>query len=577
MKQVLYLVFVAGLLLTLFPAAPPTPASANSPRPALPDTPTQPVPQVGASLEPGGFIQVSGDKLTRLGQEVRIKGVNYYPMGRPWTEMWAKWDGVQMQQELTLARDRLGINVIRILVPYDYPDDWHVDETLLTRMNQILQIAGDLDMRVIVTLFDFDNSFSRTDENSWKWHKRYIERLVGNYVGDDRILAWDLHNEPDHYPKWEEGNAPAVLDWLGRVADHVRSVDPNHLITVGMGQYQNFYQPGPDGRRVIDYVDFLSVHNYNAPDMERQLTDLRNYTDKPLVIGEFGWPTGPGCTNPLFNEAQQAEVYRTILQAAEGRAAGVIAWTLRDYHAGPTRRWDTREEYYGLFRFDNTLKPAAETFAAYAASPLPAWRDTDYTLASREPDEHESVQLIPQTGYYVKRNMLQAWSLLGGEGSFGLPISEAYEREHDGKIVQHFTAATLVYDPKVSQGFGFKELPELVQVMRSVQPADIGNVYTIGRTFPPQPPVPAGVPAEYDERTGYAIQGQFLDFYFYFQGEWRLGAPISPEVVEDVNGVSITRQYFERGVLEYNPQYNIVQFGQIGVPLWEAQCIANNL
>ena len=49
-------------------------------------------------LTPGGFILAEGSQLTRLGQPVIIKGVNYYPQGRPWREMWQRWDAHQIEQ-----------------------------------------------------------------------------------------------------------------------------------------------------------------------------------------------------------------------------------------------------------------------------------------------------------------------------------------------------------------------------------------------------------------------------------------------------------------------------------------------
>jgi hypothetical protein len=110
--------------------------------------------------------------------------------------------------------------------------------------------------------------------------------------------------------------------------------------------------------------------------------------------------------------------------------------------------------------------------------------------------------------------------------------------------------------------------------MQVMQPEPIGRIYAeqMGLTFPPQPPVPPGPNAVLVERTGYVIQGAFLDFYYNFLGEWRLGAPISPEMVVNINGVDVTVQYFEKGRLDFNPEYNIVTFGPLGRELWEMQC-----
>lgn len=565
--RVIFLLLVC--LCTLIPSA-----SLQATRTTPPSVVLKPVQQEAPPLEPGGFIRVSGSQIVRFGQPVQIKGVNYYPQGRPWVEMWSIWNAPQMERELRLGRDQLGINTVRILLPYDVSGDGHVDAKLINRIQQFLQIAGNLDMRVIITLFDFYNGFPEPGSQSEEKNFRYIQRLVGNFIGDERIMAWDLHNEPDHYPMWTEGNAPRVLMWLGRMADEVRRIDPNHLITVGMGQYNNLWQPGPDGRRVIDYSDVISFHNYNAPDTARQIDEIQRRTSKPILLEEFGWPSGPPCLFRDFNEAQQAAVYQEMLAAAEGRIAGVIAWTLRDYDAGPTMRWDTREEHYGLFRPDDSLKPAALAFQAYGAPPLPSITKTDLELTAdyHRLDGEKSPKLIPESGHYIKNWFRRAWDFLGNAGSFGLPISEAYVRPEDGKVVQQFTAATLELYPEAIYEQDFDKLPLPAQIMRVIRPAPIGRDYTAGIVFPPQQPVTPRPDARLFPATGYVVQGKFLTFYDMFLGDWRLGNPLSPEVVEEIGGVPVTIQYFENGRLEWSPETNAVQFGQIGLALWDRQC-----
>ncbi|NJP05083.1 MAG: cellulase family glycosylhydrolase [Chloroflexaceae bacterium] len=372
------------------------------PQPATPDQPEeqpQPPDADTTSLPPGGFIEVSGAYLTRLGQPVTIKGANYYPQWRPWANMWGNWDAHQMQRELQVAHEHLGLNAIRILLPYEFSKDLAVK-----RLKELVQIAGDLDMRVLVTLFDFSNSFPEPGSpGEWK-HLEYLRDIVGNFAGDDRILGWDIHNEPDHYDFWLEGNAPQVLSWLGRMADEVHHLAPNHLVTVGMGQYDHLWQAGPDGRRVIDYSDVISVHNYNAEDTARQLFELRQYTDKPILLQEFGWPSGPRCSTSAYNEEQQAAVYQTMLDASlatdandQPYTAGVFAWSLRDFDSGPTLRWDTREEHYGLFRIDDSLKPAALLFREY-----PRWSATQRNQEQSTADPrwqlwHSRWPIRPQT------------------------------------------------------------------------------------------------------------------------------------------------------------------------------------
>jgi hypothetical protein len=152
-----------------------------------------------------------------------------------------------------------------------------------------------------------------------------------------------------------------------------------------------------------------------------------------------------------------------------------------------------------------------------------------------------------------------------------MPLSEAYIRPSDGRVVQHFAAATMVLHDERIYDPDFSQLPLIAQAMRVIELEPIGRTYAEGITFPPQPPVTPG-PNAVQFPTGYVVQGRFLDFYYNFMGEWRLGNPISPEVVENVGGVDVTMQYFEKGRLDFNPAYNIVQVGQIGNALWAQQC-----
>ncbi|MBA3943087.1 MAG: cellulase family glycosylhydrolase [Herpetosiphonaceae bacterium] len=521
-------------------------------------------------LQPGGFIQASGSQLTRLGQAVQVKGVNYYPQGRPWLDMWNAWNGPQVAHELVQARDQLGINAVRVLLPYDTDfastHDGQISPEQLGRLREMVQIAGSLDLRVIVTLFDFDQIVPARGGREEQQRLHYLRTLLGNFVGDDRIMAWDIHNEPDQYDAWKQGQAPQMLDWLGRIADEVHHDAPNHLVTVGMGYYEDLLRAAPDGRRPIDYSDMVSVHSYNSQDLARELDELRTSTSKPLVLEEFGWPTGITCLNRSYNEAAQAQNYHDALAAASGRMAGVFAWTLRDFDSGPSGRWDTREEHYGLYRADDSLKAAAEPFQAYAARPLPSLFHTHLPLTATGPnpiDGPQAPKLIPGTGHYVKGLFREAWDLFGGAASFGPPITEAFVLpgdvpQHD-RVVQYFAAGALELHPEASAMPDFFTLTLPDQIMRQVVPLNIGTTYAAGHV-----------------RTegGHAVADIFNSFYKGAQGSWRLGAPITAALTESLDGTSTPVQYFQNGRLQVNPKTGVIEAGNLGQLVWQAQCNA---
>jgi hypothetical protein len=512
-------------------------------------------------LPPGGFIQVAGAQLTRQGQPVQLKGVNYYPQWRPWSPMWRSWDGPQIERELRLARDQLGINVVRVLLPYNFTgektDEGRVTPVLVGRLRELAQIAGSLDMRLIVTLFDFYKSFAQPGTNDEQHDFAYLRELLGNFAGDERILAWDIHNEPDHYDRWKSGDQQRVLALLGRLADEIHRIAPNHLVTVGMGNYENLLVPGPDGRRAIDYSDLVSVHFYDAGVAQQALETIRANTGKPILVEEFGWPTGPRCVRN-YDEATQVILYRAVLDAARQHAVGVVAWTLRDYDAGPTDRWDGFEEHFGLYRPDDSLKPAAELLRAYAGAPLPSALKTDLPLTSTNPQlpgGSDGPLRIPGTAFYVKESFRDAWELLGGRDSFGLPLTDAYVRPDDRMVVQYFERAVLELHTENTDDPNFRMLPKDVRTRRLIVPRDLGLAYGAGRGYAAGPP----------------ISTAFKDFYNRIDGTWRLGPPVSGELTEDIAGAPTAVQYFQKGRLERSADGSI-QVGQLGSWALEEQC-----
>ena len=526
------------------------------------DTGGPPAPAAAPARQniPGNFIQASGGQLTYQGQPIQIKGVNYYPQWRPWGLMWKGWDGPQMERELRAARDQLGINTVRLMLPYNFLSekngDGVVTPKMIKRLHEAVQIAGSLNMRVIVTLFDFFESFPDAGSGTEAKNLDYLRALLPSFAGDDRILAWDLHNEPDNYGIWKAGDPQKVLRWLGRMADEVHALAPRQLVTVGMGRASSLWLPGPDGRRVVDYSDVVSMHTYDAGTVAQELSQLRAQTAKPIIIEEFGWPTGPGCIEN-YSETTQVRLYRAVLDAAKDRTSGVVAWTLRDYDAGPTDRWDTFEDNFGLIRPDGSLKPAAQLFQAINVPPLPPATVTKERLTSLNPslpDGDNAPLLIPESGHYVKGMFRKAWEQLGGRGSFGLPLTEAFVRKSDKVVMQYFEGALLEFHPRDKSEL--RGLPAAEQAMLVIQPSSLGAALAAGRNLPPpQPP-----------------QGQFLDFYNGVNGSWRLGGPISAELTEKINGVPTRVQYFEKGRLELNPATQTIAVGPLGKMALDAEC-----
>jgi hypothetical protein len=339
-------------------------------------------------LPAGAFVTVEGDKFVYAGAPIKLKGTNYWLSDAPFSGTWASWNGPKVYEELKRAQ-ALGVNVVRIGIPFDHGDTmdvvWDSDQEMREvsmwiqrQMTQVLQIASTLGMKVIFTLFEWYDEQPRQGSREERPNIAYLEGVVQPFANDDRVLAWDIRNEPDYYDRWQGGDPDRVIEWLDRMATNIRYLDQKHPITVGLGDYRNFWLTDKRGRSVLDFVDFVSLHCYDAHGLPAQVEALKARTNKPVLVEEMGWPTSPGDQKApegaLYDEATQDYFYTEMLDEAKRLdVAGVVQWTLIDFIPRSTAKVANFEEHFGLFRLDGTAKPASEVFkTGYTARILPS-------------------------------------------------------------------------------------------------------------------------------------------------------------------------------------------------------------
>ncbi|KAK9815623.1 hypothetical protein WJX72_006999 [[Myrmecia] bisecta] len=211
-----------------------------------------------------------------------------------------------------------------------------------------------------------------------KDHLRFLATHVNVFSGrawkdDPTIFAWDLYNEMRcPYTQLGLSCADQVTAWVGEMAAYLKSVDPNHMVTVGeegffdyrgpdiesnpTGIPANLQVPGSYGRYWAAHVgqdfvtqhsspniDFAAVHlwpvNWNTTDPGFVQTWLAAHMaaakqlGKPLIVEEFGYQVA---YSDAEITAKRDPVFRAILQAVQQSLA----------EGGPLRgdlfwRWDT--------------------------------------------------------------------------------------------------------------------------------------------------------------------------------------------------------------------------------------------
>lgn len=146
-------------------------------------------------------------------------------------------------------------------------------------------------------------------------HVRFIlgrtNRYTGKrYVDDPAIMSWQIGNEPRAFS--QEGKEP-FAKWIGEAAALIRSLDANHLVSIGSeGLWGCEGDMALYERLCADpNVDYMNIHlwPYNwgwararhlQADLQRSCDNTKDYIDqhlvvsrklrKPLVMEEFGFP-----------------------------------------------------------------------------------------------------------------------------------------------------------------------------------------------------------------------------------------------------------------------------------------------
>src|ERR1039458_8751413 len=201
-------------------------------------------------------------------QQPWLVGSNYIPKSAiNELEMWqeATFDPAQIDRELGWA-EAMGMNTMRVFL-HDLL--WQQDAVgFRKRIDQFLTIAARHHIRPLFVLFDScwdplpqlgrqhppvpgvhnsgwvqsPGAKALADPSQYPRLKEYVQGVVGAFAKDDRILGWDIWNEPgsdktDNYPKSELKNKDKitrVAALLPQAFAWAREMNPTQPLTSGV-------------------------------------------------------------------------------------------------------------------------------------------------------------------------------------------------------------------------------------------------------------------------------------------------------------------------------------------------------
>lgn len=170
----------------------------------------------------------------------------------------------------------------------------------------------------------------------------YVANVILAFADDDRILAWDVWNEPDNpntssYGRVERPDKEKlVAALLPKVFQYARSGRPTQPLTSGLwkgADWSSLDKLTPIERVQIEQSDIISFHDYNKPEeFEKRIEQLQAYK-RPILCTEYmARPRG--------------STFEAILPIAKKYKVAAINW---GFVAGKTQTylpWDSWEKPY---------------------------------------------------------------------------------------------------------------------------------------------------------------------------------------------------------------------------------------
>lgn len=325
-------------------------------------------------------------------QQPWLVGSNFIPSNAiNELEMWQPdtFDPQEIDKELGWA-EAIGMNTMRVFL-HDLL--WQQDSAgFLKRLDQFLAISAKHHIRPMFVLFDscwdpapklgpqhppvpgVHNSGwvqspgkeALADPRQYPRFKAYVQGVVGAFANDNRVLAWDVWNEPDNtnvpaYSRVELKDKAKYVDaLLPQAFEWAREKNPSQPLTSGVwrDQWAPLASVSTTARIQLEQSDIISFHNYGWPEeFEQRVKTLQQY-GRPII-----------CTEYMARPA--GSTFDTVLPIAFKYRVAAINWGLV---AGKTQTylpWDSWVRPYVLegpvswfhevFRTDGTPYRARET------------------------------------------------------------------------------------------------------------------------------------------------------------------------------------------------------------------------
>jgi hypothetical protein len=314
-------------------------------------------------------------------------GCNYIPHNAiNQLEMWQAetFDPFTIEKELNWAKG-LGFNTVRVFLHHLVWE--HDSEGFLQRIDRFLEIAHNCGIKTMLVLFDavwdpfpkigkqpeprhnvHNSGWVQSpgydvlnDTSRYNDLQSYVHGIVSHFKDDERVLMWDLFNEPDNMndSSYKDDNyaahkAELSMSLLKKTINWVRSIDPIQPITMAPWQYDwsDTSKLTALDNYMFTHSDIISFHCYeDKKGVEKRILDLKRY-GRPMMCTEY-------MARPFKS------TFKDILPILKKHNVGAYNW---GFVAGksqthcPWDSWNTKYENEPELWFHDVFRPDGQPY-----------------------------------------------------------------------------------------------------------------------------------------------------------------------------------------------------------------------
>ncbi|MGQ8334950.1 glycoside hydrolase family 2 TIM barrel-domain containing protein [Sunxiuqinia sp. A32] len=285
-------------------------------------------------------------------------GMNYIPSNAiNYTAMWDKtsFSPDLIEKEMKLA-ESIGLNCARVVLQYAvYEDD---PKYFIKTFDKFLSICNKHGVKVMPCFFDDCTFGTNTDTKigvqpeplegwyAWAWspspgytmvvdereHKKlevYVKDMLNHFKNDERILLWDLYNEPTNTTMPERS-----MPLLKKVFAWAKEMDPLQPISVGMWNGNSELND-----LIVANSDVITFHCYAPKDQTEEVMKEKLTYNRPVICTEWMNRVAKSKVEDILPLFYEYNVGSMVWGLVNGKTQTHLSWGHRPENLPYTGEW----------------------------------------------------------------------------------------------------------------------------------------------------------------------------------------------------------------------------------------------